>query len=337
MKPESNAGIAAVMVLLLGWEAAAAGAQQVRTLDTTTGVLPWARNVRPEEQAAARELFRKANELLQDSNFAEAAKTYREALDVWNHPAIHYNRALALMPLDQPLEILQHLEAALKHGAEPLGVQKFDYARSYKDLLEKQQVRLVITCDTPGAVVTLDGKPLFVGPNRYEGLVRAGDHTIIATKEGFWPTEKKGPLLPGTREVDLKLYTEKQLTGYRTQWPAWRPWAVAGAGAAFLAGGGLLHLQARDRFTSFDGAINKCGGCVPESTVTARLDDGSNLQKLAYGSYAVGGAVLLTGAVLLFLNQPQSYRMSPDQLEGAASVSAFIGNGSAGATATFHF
>ena len=38
----------------------------------------------------------------------------------WDHPGIHYNLALALLNMDQPVEVYQNLENAIKYGAEPL-------------------------------------------------------------------------------------------------------------------------------------------------------------------------------------------------------------------------
>jgi alanyl-tRNA synthetase len=86
---------------------------------------------------------------------------YREALGKWDHPAIHYNMALALLNLDQPVETYEHFVSALKYGQEPLDSDKFDQANRYKSLLEKQLAGVDIRCNMEGATVKLDGKVLY--------------------------------------------------------------------------------------------------------------------------------------------------------------------------------
>src|SRR5688572_19576301 len=73
---------------------------------------PWAAGVSAENQRIALEKFRQANTVLNDGLWANAAKLYREALQKWDHPAIHYNLALALLNLDQPIEVYDSLQKA---------------------------------------------------------------------------------------------------------------------------------------------------------------------------------------------------------------------------------
>jgi len=88
--------------------------------DGATGERPWAAGVSNAEQKAALEEFHKANLLLNDGLFARAADGYRAALKHWDHPAIHYNLALALLNLDQPVEAFDHLQVSVKFGEAPL-------------------------------------------------------------------------------------------------------------------------------------------------------------------------------------------------------------------------
>lgn len=332
-----EAVLIASAVLWMAWARPAAAAQPATTLGSA-GERPWARGISPREQLSARERFMEGNKLLEDSAFADAAAKYRDALAHWDHPAIHYNLALSLIPLEQPIEVRQHLEDAMRYGPEPLGEQKFAHARAYRALLEGQLARVDVKCDAPGALVTLDGETLFVGPGRRQRWVRSGKHTVSAVKEGFVPTDRHPELSPGTQvEVSLRLFTEGELTHYRQPWPTWRPWAVLGTGAVVAAGGGLLHLQARDGFRAFDQGINACGGCVPAPALDQMRVQGERLQKFAIGAYAAGGAAMATGAVLLYLNRPQAYRISPEQEQEPVSVTPLLGVGTTGAMATFHF
>jgi len=74
----------------------------------------WAVGVSTERQEAALAHLQEGNSLLKESLFLEAAKVYRKALSEWDHPGIHYNLALALLNLDQPVEVYQNLVAAVK-------------------------------------------------------------------------------------------------------------------------------------------------------------------------------------------------------------------------------
>jgi hypothetical protein len=53
----------------------------------------------------------------------------------------------------------------------------------------------------------------------------------------------------------------------------------------------------------------------------------------------MGGAALVTGAVLVFINRPQAYQINPDEAvspEGT-SVAPLLGRGEGGILATFRF
>jgi hypothetical protein len=298
----------------------------------------WARGVSKEDQSASLALFSEGNVLLKESIFVQAVEKYRQALERWNHPAIHYNLALALMNLDQPVEVHEHLVAALAYGPAPLEKEKFEYARNYKTLVEKQLARVDITCAAAGATVTMDGQPLFVGPGRFEGLVRPGAHSIVATLPGHVSSDQSRTLLPGeTTTLDLKLFTSEDLIRYQRRWSAAMPWLVMGAGVAVAGGGAFIHMRSRDHFRAFETGIANCGGCVPSGPVADERSRGDLMQTGAFAGYALGGAALVTGAVLAVLNQPKPYRIDPGQEAATVDVTPLVGAGSGGALATFRF
>jgi len=325
---------AALALLVLG--ALPASAQQASPAEER----PWARGIPADKQKKALELFRAGNTLLKESVFVKAVEKYREALALWDHPAIHYNLALALLNLDQPLEVHEHLVAAMKYGVAPLDTEKLEHARTYKALVEKQLARVELTCEEAGATVSLDGQVVFVAPGRYEGLVRPGAHTFVAAKEGHAPTNLSRNLPAGEKTtLALRLYTAEDLTRYQRRWSAWKPWALVGAGAAVALAGGAIHMQARGSYDDFDTRIAECGGCVPTPDVTDMRVQGDNQQRLALGAYALGGAAAITGAVLAYINRPQAYRISPDQAESpeGVSVAPLVGGAERGILATFRF
>src|SRR5690349_6782060 len=90
-------------------------ASQVRADPSPGESKPWAQGVPEAKQKQATALFKEGNALLRDSFFKQAVDKYREAITYWDHPAIHYNLAIALINLDQPLEVYASLQKALKY------------------------------------------------------------------------------------------------------------------------------------------------------------------------------------------------------------------------------
>jgi hypothetical protein len=271
---------------------------------------PWAKGVSPDDQKIALDLFQEGNALLKDSAFVEAAKKYRDALSHWDHPAIHYNLALALLNLDQPVEVYKHLEKAMAYGAEPLDTEKFEHAKSYKALIEKQLNHFDLVCNVAGAQVTLDGKQLFVGPGKWSDIVRDGPHTVSAEKAGYVATQKNIDLVGGqSTHLELKLYTAEDLTLYKRRWKTWKPWAAFAGGVALAVGGVVFTVEAGSEFKAYDNAISQCGGCMPTSSISSHKSLGNTMEALSVVSYTVGGAAILTGLVLVYVNRPHPYRV----------------------------
>jgi len=301
---------------LLGAFAALAQAPQ-KSLETTGSDRPWAKGVGEDRQKAALELFRTGNAALKESLFPAAAQKYREALVLWDHPAIHYNLALALVNLDQPVETLEHLEAALKYGEAPLDKDKFEQAQRYKTLVEKQLAGVDIRCTMDGATVKLDGKLLFTAPGRYTGKVRAGPHSIVASKEGYLTNELSLPLPAGqTKIFELNLLTTDDLTEFKRLWPVQVPYLVIGAGVV-VAGIGLgLQFWGKGSYSDYDNQVKSCatntptnGGCQLTPAIVSVKNRGDVLQSVAYVTYGLGAAAAIVGASLLYVNRLQPYRI----------------------------
>lgn len=314
---------------------------------------PWAEGVTDENQRMARAAFQEGNRLLKESLFAQAIVKYQEALAGWDHPAIHYNHALALSTLDQPLKTREELLQAMKYGAAPLGEDQFQQAERYKILVEKQLTHITIQCDSAGAAVTLNGRALFTAPGQYQGFVLPGEQLVSAAKDGHVSDERIMDLDAGKPvTVRLGVYTEAELTRYERKWPQYGPWIVAGAGAVVTGVGAWFFFQARDEQAQFDEraaslcsetsptnfgtgsdgsglGIRGCSEDTPEYASLVELRDDAQVDNvIGVSMLAAGGVALVTGAVLLYVNRAQPYRLEPREMVPGKQALQF----SAGAT-----
>lgn len=310
----------------------------------------WEQGVSTQAQASARALFRAGTALLNEASFAPAADKFEAALAIWEHPAIHFNMAMAQVQLDRPLAARRHLLAAMRFGPEPLGADKFEMARTYQKLVEKQLARALIRTELDGVQVFLDGEPLFASPDQFEDFLEAGPHAIVAKKDGYLTSELSENFAPGTAaELEIRLFTAEELTEYRRRWQAWMPWAVFGAGIALAAVGGALHGTGIARVRDFDerAGVNGWRGIEITASDRSLRREGIDLQRSAIGLYAAGGTALAAGIALLLLNRPRPYLLGkPIEMSGEAGSIAtpvavhlwpVIGQGEAGMSASLSF
>jgi hypothetical protein len=330
-----------ISLLLTLWTAPAAAEQ------TDLGVgqkRPWARGVSPADQAAAATLFQEGNAQLENSLFLNAIERYEQALKLWGHPAIHYNMALALVHLNEPLKLHEHLTKALHYDGQPLDAAKIARMQDLLRLVERQLVRVRISCDVPGASVRMNGKELFVAPGRHEAWVLPDDYTFTIVKEGYPPNERKRTAGAGEEvALDYRLYTQEEMTRYHRPWPAWRPWAVVGIGVALTGSGLLLHNMATDKYRSFDAAVTHCSrtnnnrGCLPTPEMLNEQSRGNTFQNAALGAFSVGGATLALGVTLAYFNRLQAEVISPDEHEKSLNIIPMVGGNQGGVMAHFSF
>lgn len=300
---------------------------------------PWGQGVPDADRDRAIAIFLDANSLLEDTLFGRAAARYEEALAIWDHPAFHYNLALARIHLDQPVAAYENLEQAVRYGPEPLkGQDRYEHALRYLELLRNQLAHVEVTCDEPGATVTMDGKPLFTGPGRHQGLVLPGGHQILASAPGRIPATEQLVLAPG-QQVTIALTLQRPARTVTVRYmPAWIPWASLGLGAAVLSAGGYMDRQASDALTLFDQDFNgRCPrGCseIEAPGFDGRLARIGREQTVARGLYIVGGATVMVSAALLYINRERVERRTDDD---AISVLPMAGPDALGLTARMRF
>ncbi len=331
-----------VVLLLLTASAAPAGAADdapATAADATDR--PWAKDISPEKQEEALRLFREGNKLFEDSQHTAALAKYREALTLWDHPAIRYNAAVALIQLDQPLAAHENLERALRYSDAPIGAETYQQALTYRKLLVGQLAELKVTCEERDADVTLDGMPLFVAPGEVSRWLLPGTHQLVARKQGFLPETRALSLLPGRPSIESLTLQEIRSLPPRTvrRWSAWKPWTVVAGGAALALIGLPLMLDARSNIAAYDAEVMSCAngiamtGCPPgmlSATALDARDRGRTESIIAASLFTVGGIAAASGIALVVLNQP---RVVP--AETHVSLAPLLGPGQVGLSFAF--
>ena len=272
---------------------------------------PWAAGVSAEHQKAALDLYNKGNVAFEQAEYKEALETYTQALALWDHPAIRYNAAVCRINLDRPLEAYEDLQLALRFGVAPLGPELFKQGENYQKLLAKQVAELGVTVDQVGATITVDGKP-WAGTHH----VLAGDHQIVVEKPGFETHARSVKLGGGETLTDAVVLAP--VAAARTlhrRWSRWIPYAVLAAGAIPTAAGAWFYRSSRNDYIAYDRAVtddfNTHPGAPPTATTLAFQHDADREATMAYTAFAIGGAVIATGFVMVILNQPKLGVVTP--------------------------
>ncbi len=282
---------------------------------------PWSANVPEAEQEQAISLATQGDDFFTRNEYARAVDLYGEALKHWNHPAIHFNMTTCLMRLGRFLDANEHLKAALEYDGQALGENDIKTAETYKGILANSLVNVKITTTQDGVEVTLDGERLVAGVGTGEKTVTAGSHALVATKAGFETLTKNLSLNGGAAYVeDVTLKPQVVVKTYERRWKkAWMPWVIAGSGAGVAMLGGAAMLIARADMDNYNGTIEKeCSGnsCSPDvldgganeadwvDAANARKDRAYIENAVGIGLVAVGGAALVSGLVMVALNQP---------------------------------
>ena len=302
---------------------------------------PWAEGVPSKEQKAAKQIFDDANTQMEKLQWRAAITEYGQALGHWDHPAIHYNMALAHLALEEPIEAHKHLEKAIAYGPDPLHEDNYRHAKEYLALVKKQLAKVEVSCDVPGAVVRMDRTVLFRAPGVYRGIVLRGEHTFTASRSGYVTRVIPRVLTPGdTNVVELRLYTWGQLHPTHRQFRPWIPLTATGAGTVLLGAGAFLTLGANNTARAYDREVDQaCASppCPPVRSATDLQDRANVLRTGATVSYVAGGAALATGLTLLLFNRKITEHIDPEELDRRFTLQPMAGPESAGVVGTIRF
>lgn len=277
----------------------------------------WEVGVTQQQQRAARQLLGEGNSLWNAARFSEAAEKFTQALANWDHPRIHYNLALALIALNRPLEVHDHLQLSMRYGRDALTAEQREWAGFHlRDLETKRLSAIDVRCESPGAEVRIDGRLVFTAPGWHHAWVLPGPHTISTAKRGYISTNRSESLKPGlTWVTQTRVYTKSELTRSTRRWPSLvaEHLMLAGAGAALLAVGGALTLSANAAIEDINERCRTTPRCVFPSELSERDSRASELRDFAAFSYIAGGSMFVTGMVLTLLNLKKTHVVQPPE------------------------
>jgi hypothetical protein len=276
---------------------------------------PWAVGVTAENKAAAQQHLDAGNALFLERKYSEALEEYKQALALWEHPAIRFNMVRCLIFLDRKLEASDNLKLALKYGAQPFDDTIYSEAMSYEKLLASEIGEIEIHCEQTGVDLTMDGQALLACPGKDQRRVLPGQHQIVGKKQGFVPRTVEVVVLGGKHDFEsITLQPLSKAARIEHRWATWLPWTVFGGGFAAAGIGGLLHLKASSDNSSYASYVStKCPDGCPSGTLdhslltSARVENG-----FAVALIGVGATAVVTGSVMLYLNRGQTvYETAP--------------------------
>jgi hypothetical protein len=296
---------------------------------------PWAEGVSVEQQRQAMELYASGTEALKNLQFKEAEARYREALEHWEHPSIHYHLAIVLLNQDRTLDAYRSVLAALRYEGAALHEHERIQALQYKAMLQQRLAILAVKNTEPGSMVFVDGERVREGAGQGEHLVLAGEHQVVVRKPGHATWTDSLTLQPG---AGLAL----RIQGRREMVAPWVPWTLVGAGAAIGGVGGILHWRAAADMDRFDRNIasmcpdEPCPDDAPETQLwlmhRARWE-----QRAAVATYAAASGVLVTGLILVWINPERSFRLEQRRIPWKPTIDPMVTSKGAGLSVNASF
>lgn len=269
---------------------------------------PWADGVTEDQKTRAQVLLEQGNALFLEKKYVEALEAYRQAVAVWDHPAIRFNMVRCEIQLGRNLDAATNLELALRYGEAPFEEGLYSEALGYQKLLSTQIGDVVVQCSQDGVKLLFDGQAIGTCPVTEKRRVLAGSHSLVGTKDGHLPKSVEVVVVGGEgKSIDINLVPVEQGAVIEHRWPTYVPFAVMGGGALLVGTGVMFQLLASDQMDSYDALVAAmcAGNCSPQDL--AGIDDmraGARLKSgIGVSAAITGAAVILTGGVMLYLNR----------------------------------
>jgi len=304
-----------------------------------------------DAKAVARAKLVEGGDLLRAGEYSGALTRFQEAYDLVHSPKIQYNFGLAYMGLGRRADAIEAFETFLNEALDATPDLRAN-AERYRSTLATQTGALVVTSDTDGAEVSIDGRSRGVTPLQTSIRLDPGPHQLVLEKAGLPPFAEKL-----TIEAGRRITVETRLTPAAVATPAPAPspvgppvaerqpdvvppptdadraaqkrsllrkvaWASGAVGVAALGWGLAERLIANGKFSDFN---SRPQGCDADDRVLAHgggdcsslLSAGRSAATLSTVGF-ISGAVLAGASAVLFYTSRQPAEAPADVKVGLA-------------------
>lgn len=266
----------------------------------------------PRDKAMAEALFRAAKDLQAGDQLAEACAKYAESHRLDPKPGTILNVATCHEQEGRTATAWADYSEAATFAARARQAERERFARAKIDELAKTLSYVTFRFPSqPGLEVLLDGKNLTPASAGTRVPIDPGAHTLEAHAPGKVAWSSKITIEPGPAEriVEVPGLTDDAPAAPTT---AAAPdvvagsdgstqravgWVAIGIGAAALGAGAFFGLRTFSEKSTVD---EHCSGTRCDETGLRANDDARDAATLSTIAFALGGAAVATGVVLLF-------------------------------------
>jgi len=302
-----------------------------------------------DAKAVARAKLVEGGDLLRAGEYSGALIRFQEAYDLVHSPKIEYNFGLAYMGLGRKADAIEAFETFLNEALDASPDLRAN-AERYRSTLATQTGALVVTSDTDGAEVSIDGRSRGVTPLQTSIRLDPGPHQLVVEKAGVPPFAEKLTIEAGRRvAVEARLtpasvappapvavpvvvppppaegprpLTDAERAAQKRSLIRKVAWTTGAVGVAALGWGLAERLIANGKFNDFN---SRPQGCDADDRVLAHgggdcsslLSAGRSAATLSTVGF-ISGAVLAGASAVLFYTSRQPFDAPGDGKMGLA-------------------
>ena len=310
--------------------------------------VPWSSGVTLAQKTQAVQLYREAKANTRKSFLLSALEQYRQAIELWPHPALYYNAAMVGIRAGLKAEAYEDLKRAMAHGSKPLSEDpdeawtRFAEAEKWLKKLASQLTEIEIVCNEPGAQVFFREKHLFTGPGRHRSRVTVGLYSLIAAKDGYQSDVRQGVLSPQKKTLFELVLSYRATVRHLHKRAVWVP---AGIGLLSTVVAGVLHWRSTVHFGRFDDMVSAhCPGeegCRPDDDIRTDIDRqrmaGQRYRSAAGAAYVVSAISFVAAAALLRINRERQVMRESRPARTGLTIAPHVSAGNIGLVAGIDF
>lgn len=265
------------------------------------------------EIAEAIEHFTNGVEFFEKGNFEAALVEFVASYEINPAWELRYNIGICHDEMGEPVQAMEWLSLYLEEGGPDVPDDRAGEVKQLVDRLEEKVASLALSVEPEDAVVMVGGENKEVVSGK-PVLLNPGIHEVVVSKDGHEPYETKITLVSGERKgIEVKLEkiekppppTDEPKPVLKLSWPG----LYIGAGAAGVLAiaasitGGLVLASKKKMLDAAD----DCENTTSSDTCPEAYDYRDRAQGLKIATnvlWALAGAALVTGVVLMLTGQP---------------------------------